>query len=312
MIEASKDRKNQCPICESNNIAFQSIYRNNSVYFKNLNKFICNNCELVFANPMPNNKILEEYNSNYHLNAHGEYQREEKLNAFFRGIAKTRIDTLKNNIKLYNSSNYNVLEIGPGPGIFANEWLKEKNASNYYAIETDISLHKNLKKQGVKLLKENDIKNYDNYFDIIVISHVLEHVSDPVNFLKCYLPMLKKKGHLFIEVPCKDWDHKNEDEPHLLFFDKKSMIRLAEKLKIEIVFLGYFGTKIKHLKNPLHKLVKKIREKLFYKNINFYHSQKRKLRRMLDSNLEANLLINYSAHIEQNEPSWWLRVIIKK
>ena len=48
--------------------------------------------------------------------------------------------------------------------------------------------------------------------------------------------MLKKKGHLFIEVPCKDWDHKNEDEPHLLFFDKKSMVRLAEKLKIEIVF----------------------------------------------------------------------------
>ena len=158
-MEQTKDKKNQCPICTSNNIAFQSTYRNNSIQFKNLNKFICNNCELVFANPMPNNEILEEYNSNYHINAHGEHQRDEKLNAFFRGIAKTRIITIKNNIQIDNSSNYNVLEIGPGPGIFANEWLKEKSASTYYAIETDVSLHENLKKQGVKLLTENDIKN---------------------------------------------------------------------------------------------------------------------------------------------------------
>ena len=156
------------------------------------------------------------------------------------------------------------------------------------------------------------MKNYNNYFDFIIISHVLEHVTNPLDFLKTFLILLKESGYLYIEVPCKDWEHKNMDEPHLLFFDKNSMIKLAEKLSAEIVFLGYFGTKIKHLKNPFLKLFKKIREKLFYRNINFYHPQKRRLKNLLGSSLESNLLINFSAHIEQQEPSWWLRVIIKK
>ena len=78
--------------------------------------------------------------------------KERKIKCFFRG-AKTRIYTIKNNIKLYNSSNYNVLEIDP-TRIFANEWLKEKNASNYYAIETDISLHKNLKNKVLNYLRK--------------------------------------------------------------------------------------------------------------------------------------------------------------
>jgi SAM-dependent methyltransferase len=261
---------------------------------------------------MPNNEVLKEYNSNYHVNAHGGHQRNSKLNAFFAGIAKTRLITIKNNIQVDHTKNYNVLEIGPGPGTFANEWLKENRKSTYYAIETDVSLHENLKKQGIILIDENDIKDYNNNFDIIVISHVLEHVSNPLEFLNSFLFLLQDNGYLFIEVPCKDWEHKDIDEPHLLFFDKKPMIKLAKKLKTEIVYLEYFGTKIKHLKNPLYKLVKKFREKLFYRNINFYHSEKSKLKKLLGSNIEANSLINYSAHIEQDEPSWWLRAIIKK
>lgn len=312
MKDKLNDQVIQCPLCKSKNTSFQSNYRKNSIHFEGLNRFLCNDCELVFAHPMPSDETLEKYNSNYHINAHGEYQRDEKLNAFFCGIAKTRINTIKENINLNNNKNYKILEIGPGPGFFAIEWIRENNKSLYYAIETDTTLHKNLKNQGIKLIEQNEIKDFDNFFDIIVISHVLEHVSDPLNFLNKYLNLLKKKGHLFIEVPCKDWDHKNEDEPHLLFFEKKSMTKLSDILDLDIELLGYYGTKIKDLKNPIFRFLKKIREKLFYRNINFYHPQKRKLKKLLNSSLQANVLINYSAHIEQNEPSWWLRAILKK
>ncbi len=302
----------KCPICKNSNSSFQESYRNKSPQFNNLNRFLCNNCQLVFASPMPNDTKLNDYNSNYHLNAHGGHERDIKLNAFFVGIAKTRLITIKKNIKVDPKKDYKVLEIGPGPGTFACQWLKENTNTEYYAFETDVTLHKSLKKLGIKLIDEYSINSLEKYFDFIVISHVLEHVSKPLDFLSKYLFLLKDGGHLYIEVPCNDWQHKNIDEPHLLFFDKKSMIMLAKKLKIAIVFIGYFGTKIKHLRNPFFRLIKIIREKLFYRNINFFHPEKSKLKRLLGSELESNAIINFSAHIEQKEPAWWLRVIIKK
>ncbi len=301
-----------CPICKNRDVTFQSNYRNNSIYFNNLTRVICNKCELVFANPMPNNQKLEDYNSNYHANAHGGHKRDLKLQSFFKGIAKTRLFTIQNKIRFDYTSNYKVLEIGPGPGVFAEEWLKTFPQSNYYAIETDLSMHENLQKLGIQIIREIENLDYKYYFDIIIISHVLEHVTDPLYFLNSYLAKLKNNGHLFLEVPCKDWEHKDIDEPHLLFFDKKSMLKLFKELNLETVFIGYFGTKIKDLKNPIFKLIRKIREKLFYRDINFYHRERERLNKILKSKLETNAIVNYYAHKEQNLPSWWLRAIVKK
>ena len=123
---------------------------------------------------------------------------------------------------------------------------------------------------------------------------------------------LKKNSHLFIEVPCKDWDHKELDEPHLLFFDKKSFYQLFKKLNMEKVFIGYFGTKIKHLKSPIFKTINGFKQKLFYRDINIHNPERKKLNKILNSRIETNAVINFSPHIEQNEPSWWIRTIVKK
>jgi SAM-dependent methyltransferase len=41
----------------------------------------------------------------------------------------------------------------------------------------------------------------DRRFDLIIMSHVLEHISDPISFLRCLHPHLKVHGKLFIAVP---------------------------------------------------------------------------------------------------------------
>ena len=41
-----------------------------------------------------------------------------------------------------------------------------------------------------------------NYFDRIIISHVLEHIPDPEYFLKDMMSKLKKNGILSIALPC--------------------------------------------------------------------------------------------------------------
>lgn len=312
MIKTSKLNSKCCPVCKSENILFHSNYRNKNRAFDNLKKFICRDCDLVFSFPMPSQNKLDRYNMGYHKNAHGGHNRNPKLEAFFTGIAKTRLNTLVEKKGITSSGKYSVLEIGPGPGVFAQQWKSQFPYSKYYAIETDTSLHDTLTKMGIKLLNNNSLSKFNSFFDFVIISHVLEHVVDPRSFLKPYIKTLKKDSVLFIEVPCMDCEHKSIDEPHLLFFDKKSMIKLSGILNLDIMLLGYYGTKIKDLKNPFLKFIKKLREKLFYKNINFYHPQKRKLKKMLSSSFEVNLLINYSPHIEQNEPSRWLRAIFKK
>jgi SAM-dependent methyltransferase len=47
-------------------------------------------------------------------------------------------------------------------------------------------------------------------FDWIVLSQVLEHIVDPVSFLKAIRANLSKEGQVFIEIPCHSyWDEKD-------------------------------------------------------------------------------------------------------
>jgi len=312
MNKLLKNILDNCPVCESKNIVFHSNFRGNNNIFNNTSKFICQNCDLVFCSPMPNNQALESYNSSYHQNAHGGHERDSKLDAFFTGIAKCRLYTLETKINLRKDQFFKVLEIGPGPGVFAREWLNKYQNTEYHVLETDTSVHDILHNLGIKIIESSNLELNQSSYDLVVISHVLEHVNKPITFLSKFVRALKKGGYMFIEVPCRDWEHKEMDEPHLLFFEKKSFIKLIEMMHLEKVFIGYFGTKIKNLKNPIFKFYYDLKQKLFYRNINIYNNERKNLNKILKSKLETNAVINYSPHIEQNEPSWWLRTIIKK
>ena len=301
----------KCPLCNSKNTFFQSVYRNNHHFFSKKNIYGCKNCLLYFVNPKIEDSKLEEYNSSYHENAHQGHKRNKKLEAFFSGISKLRIEIIKKNSLFKENSCLKVLEIGPGPGAFAKEWLKIFPNSKYYAIESDEILHNQLKKIGIKIINNVDNK-LNSFFDLIVISHVLEHVTYPLDFLKNYIKAMNKNGLIFLEVPCSDFMHKDIDEPHLLFFEKTPIKKMIKSLKLDLIKVGYYGTPIRKLNSFKIRLFKKIRSFLWKKNITYYHPQKDKLNKILNNKIETEALLNFDAHIEQDEPSWWLRVIAKK
>ena len=64
---------------------------------------------------------------------------------------------------------------------------------------------------------------------------------------------------MFIEIPCMDWEHKNLDEPHLLFFDKPAMNKLLERLQLKKISIAYYGIPINDLVNPVKKILKAIK-----------------------------------------------------
>ena len=134
--------------------------------------------------------------------------------------------------------------------------------------------------------------------DFVILSHVLEHVTEPILFLRSFADKMKKGGHLFIEVPCMDWKHKTLDEPHLLFFDKKPMEVLLEQLKLTQLNIAYYGIPHQHLTNPLRQFFKRLRGFLWRKGIHYYHPEMQKIKAIVKDDLQAQALLNFDAHKE--------------
>ena len=302
---------NECPTCKCQKLDFIGPLKSKHIIYSNLNLNRCNSCKLVFANPMPSEEKLLEYNSSYFNTAHGDSKINQIDTSFFRGLSKIRLYYLTKFLNKKKIKCSNVLEIGPGPGYFAESWLELYPKTKYFAIETDTSCHDSLTKIGVKLtnLGEN-LK-----VDLIVISHVLEHVSDPIEFLNKVTKNLKKGGVLFIEVPCSDYLHKEIHEPHLLFFDKPSMRALLENMFFGNLELSYHGEKISSLikKSKVKLYLNMVKYKLLCLGIVYPFSFKFKGMQLINDSRERASVSSSKAHKENIDPSWWLRAVaIKK
>jgi 2-polyprenyl-3-methyl-5-hydroxy-6-metoxy-1,4-benzoquinol methylase len=126
-----------------------------------------------------------------------------------------------------------ILEIGCHDGFLLNELRSvghqcvgvEPSPSANYAIETY--------KLDVRNQFFSDGIFEDEEFDVIIMRHVVEHVPDPVKFVKSAVKSLKKGGIAYIEVPNSQWCVENCYFPefhvdHISYFTMNSFIRLLE------------------------------------------------------------------------------------
>jgi len=97
--------------------------------------------------------------------------------------------------KLINEYSFsNLLEIGPGPGI-QNKILKENTSSNIITIDISNKIF------DADIISDYVLYEFNNKFDAIWCSHVLEHILEPQNFLKKMYNDLEEGGVLGITVP---------------------------------------------------------------------------------------------------------------
>lgn len=148
------------------------------------------------------------------------------------------------------ASNYkgNYLEIGAGSGIVAA--TVQENYTKMVLTEISNTRVKNLRKIFMNNKKfniichdiENDFLDYDdNYFDIVVISAVTEHLLDPLSALKNIYSKIRLDGILILDTPnIAKWTHRIKllfgcfpstaslDEG-LLCYDKKTPAKLYDE-----------------------------------------------------------------------------------
>ena len=99
-----------------------------------------------------------------------------------------------------------VLEVGPGfePHIK----FKKLNYSEYHCLEVNDSpelikyYEENFTNVFFKCHDGEELDYSDNSFDRIIISHALEHILDPENFINEMMRVLRPGGVISIALPC--------------------------------------------------------------------------------------------------------------
>lgn len=205
----------------------------------------CSACKLVYTSPLLNDTELSSY---YKKEYYGKGDR--KFSNFIEkwtirsnvNLAESIIRSLKKQ-RTEENKTPKVLDIGCGRGnllkVFSIKGFEchgiEREEFPDHTCAPGVTIHKTLLK---------DAQFDSNYFDVVVMWHVLEHLHNPSDILKEISRILRPTGILVIAVPNfgsfqsrlfkKHWFHLDLPR-HLHHFDKLSIENLLTKYNFNIV-----------------------------------------------------------------------------
>lgn len=250
------DRIKKCISCDGINLKY---YTENKTL--KLPIYICQDCQLHTTGT--SQKQLELVLKNFYEEEFWDVNRDFGLNdshtdAYSIGRKRLFSSQLKY-IKNFLKKDFNILEIGSGHGEALIEF--EKLNFKVTGIEPDLKNVTHLKKllKKSKIIQSNiEDFNIDEKFDLIWMSHVFEHLPDPISFLKNIQKNMNSDSILFIEVPSvtKKNDYRHfTSAPHAYNYSGNSIENLLQKTGYKIISHDYFGppTKVKGLVNKIHK-----------------------------------------------------------
>ncbi|MGH2566906.1 MAG: class I SAM-dependent methyltransferase, partial [Bacteroidota bacterium] len=136
-----------------------------------------------------------------------------------------------------------ILEIGAGEGSILKRLSEADFGNELYALEISPTGVETIKKKNISRLNECSL--FDGYnvpyddekFDLVVLSHVIEHVEYPRKLLYEAKRVAK---YVFVEVPLEDTARLSENfifdkVGHINFFSPKTIRRLIQSCNLEVL-----------------------------------------------------------------------------
>lgn len=218
--------------------------------FQDSNVYLCRSCQLIFTYPMPSDKYLaDQYEENYR-NAIDLLPNESRI-AFMDRRGQTQRDYILKRSSIKPANHLRVLDIGCGVGSLLKAFTDV--ADFLMGFEPDARVadvaRSRLRSDAVV---RNQMFNLDclpaKPFDLVCLSHVFEHVPNPIEFLKSLLGILTRRGILFLEVPNESLYTVREiissnfrGKMHVLFMNRDSLPKLVAQAGGQTVDIRTFG-----------------------------------------------------------------------
>jgi len=96
--------------------------------------------------------------------------------------------------------------------------------------------------RGIPLKIFKSLDEVEGNFNLIVISHVIEHLINADEFIQQAKQHLTKNNQLiFIEVPNNDYRYKKDVHGHVLFFGPAQMYTFLQNQGFKEVFVAGYG-----------------------------------------------------------------------
>jgi SAM-dependent methyltransferase len=208
-----------CPVCgESSNLQAVGertyhVPTRTGNYLLHHKDAQCQCCGLVFTASVPD----EEFLSIYYTNAHTQRSDITDIPPIYN--TQTRLARLHQHITLGSE----ILEIGASGGQF----LQALNQAGYNAVGLDPLLD-SAGKPAAGLFSGKDLNRFaeTRKFDAVLSYYVLEHVSNPRQWLCDLRKFLRPSGHVIIEVP--NFEHYPAEslyKEHLQHFTRTHLVQ---------------------------------------------------------------------------------------
>lgn len=230
---------NKCYLCgsEQSKIIHKGV-RGNS----NIDVLKCSDCGLVRLSEFILNS--DEYYEESGMRAGETEANLKEIRTTALTDDRRRFDFISRMIE-----NKNYLDFGCGAG---GVLLQARDiAKSVYGIELEKAMVTALRKDGINCYAsiEQAYQELQGKIDVISLFHVLEHLEDPLYFLKQLETMLSDEGIMIIEIPNADDAllslYNNDNfadftywESHLYLYNNSTFKRLMKKAKLKIRFLG--------------------------------------------------------------------------
>tara|TARA_B100000575_G_C23100744_1_gene635063 strand:- start:65 stop:1024 length:960 start_codon:yes stop_codon:yes gene_type:complete len=288
-------------------------------YFGKLNIYYCDKCDFGFSFPDPD---------------------EKKINYFYQNIYRSKgrpHETTRDlDSKLYNQQNFNYIEylttfinfnkinnvfdFGSGSGDLCYLLKQKFSHLNIATIENDRYSRQILEDRKIKVF--NDFDEIKTKYDLVISTHVLEHLTD-LEVIDNFKKISGKNSLFFFEVPNnqfkKNFMKRPYDSPHLLFFTEKSLEIIRNLFNLELVNKSFYSNSLEQQYHYMDLSKKKYRDwqqgyKLNYKSETLIFIKNlvkklipKKIMQMRQTFIQTEIAKGYL----NDEDSWCLRVIFK-
>ena len=251
-----------CNLCKSDDYTLWAVK-------DGFNIVKCNRCNLIYVNPRLNaEKLKKAYDQDYfemRTNKNNSLKRQQMYSIEIKDLEKIK-------------KGGRILDVGCGGGFFLNSLSDFWEKYGVEISDTSAEFGRGNLGLNIKTGELTDAKFESDYFDVVNIRGVIEHLPDPMGDLRESYRILKKGGIVAINTPniaslcAKIYKNKFrliDPKRHIYYFSTRTISKILEEVGFCIIKKSYFylGTPYAIWKDPFKILIDSI-VFLFNRNAN--------------------------------------------